>query len=689
MPDLLLELLSEEIPARMQVRAAKELERLLVGGLSDRGLLFESVRSFAGPRRLTLAIGGLPGQQSDRVEEKKGPRVGAPEKAVQGFLKSAGVTLQQCETRSDDKGQFYIASITRKGRATADVLAELIPEAIAKLPWPKSMRWGSGTFRWVRPLHSIVATFEGEVVSFEIAGLRSGNTSRGHRFLAPDPFEVRHFEDYETKLRKAFVIIDHGERREIIVNEARQKAFALGMEPVGDEALFDEVAGLVEWPTVLIGTIAPEFMELPAEILQLSMRTHQKYLPLRHMDDGRLADRFAVVTNMIAADGGKEIVHGNERVLRPRLSDAKFFWEHDRKRSLESRVSLLKQVVFHARLGTQFDRVNRIVALAVEIARRIGADVKLAERSALLCKSDLTTDVVGEFPELQGVMGRYYALHDGEAQEVATAIFEHYKPAGPSDRLPSIPVSMAVALADKLDLLTGLFAAGEKPSGSGDPYALRRAALGVVRIVLENRLRLPLAPIVREHLARLAAGHVRIEALDAVAGEILSFFVERLEAALRDRGVRHDLIMAVFALSGEDDLVLLVDRVEALKVFLASDDGANLLTGYRRAANILRIEEKKDKASYRGIPESLQQEEERELHASLIHAKVEAAKALSQEDFAGAMSACARLRAPVDRFFDHVTVNAADAALRVSRLKLLSQIVETAHQVADFSKIEG
>lgn len=689
MPDLLLELFSEEIPARMQVRAAKELERLIVGGLSDRGLLFESIRSFGGPRRLTIAIGGLPGQQSDRVEEKKGPRVGAPEKAIQGFLKSAGVTLQQCETRSDEKGQFYVASIGRKGRPTTEVLAELIPEAITKLPWPKSMRWGSGTFRWVRPLHSILATFEGEVVSFEIAGLRSGNTTRGHRFHAPDPFEVRHFEDYGKKLRKAFVLIDHAERREIIVNDARQKAFALGMEPVGDEALFDEVAGLVEWPSVLIGTIASEFMELPAEILQLSMRTHQKYLPLRHMGDGRLADRFAVVTNMVAADGGKEIVRGNERVLRPRLSDAKFFWEHDRKRSLESRLPLLKQVVFHARLGSQFDRVRRIVALSGEIARRIGADVGPAERAALLCKSDLTTDVVGEFPELQGVMGRYYALHDGEGEEVATAIFEHYKPAGAADRLPSKPVSMAVALADKLDLLTGLFAAGEKPSGSGDPYALRRAALGVVRIVLENRLRLPLAPLVREHLARFSADNVQIASPETVAGEILSFFVERLEVALRDRGMRHDLIMAVFALSGEDDLVLLVDRVEALKAFLASNDGANLLTGYRRAANILRIEEKKDKASYRGIPESLQQDEERELRAALIHAKVDAAKALSREDFAGAMSACALLRAPVDRFFDRVTVNTSDAALRVSRLKLLSQIVETAHQVADFSKIEG
>lgn len=689
MPDLLLELFSEEIPARMQVRAANELERLLVGALSDQGLLFESARSFAGPRRLTVAIGGLPVKQADRTDERKGPRVGAPEKAIQGFLKSAGVTLEQCEERSDEKGKFYVAAIQRRGRPTAEVLAEIIPEAIGKLPWPKSMRWGSGSFRWVRPLHSILATFEGEIVDFTVAGLRSGNITRGHRFLAPHEIEVRHFEDYEHRLRKAFVLIDYAERREIIANEARQKAFALGLEPARDEGLLDEVAGLAEWPSILIGAIAPEFMELPQEILQLSMRTHQKYLSLRHAGTGTLADRFAVVTNMVTPDHGREIIRGNERVLRPRLSDAKFFWEQDRKQSLESRVAALKQVVFHARLGTQLDRVERIVALSAEIARITGADTDQSRRAALLCKSDLVTAVVGEFPELQGVMGRYYALHDGEQDAVATAIYEHYRPAGPSDTLPSGPVAIAVALADKLDMLTGLFAVGEKPSGSGDPYALRRAALGIIRIVLENSLRLPLAPLLRDHLGRLRDGGVRIEDADSAGREILSFFVERLQVALRERGIRHDLIDAVFALSGESDLVLLVRRVEALQQFLGSDDGANLLTGYRRAANILRIEEKKDKTTFRGIPELLQQEEEQELHAALVHAKVEAAKSLSGEDFAGAMSAVARLRPPVDRFFEHVTVNAADPVLRSSRLKLLSQIVETAHQVADFSKIEG
>ena len=688
MPDLLLELFSEEIPARMQVRAAKDLERLLVGGLSDHGLLFESVRSFAGPRRLTVAIGGLPATQKDRTEERKGPRAGAPEKAIQGFLKSAGVTLEQCQQRSDEKGDYYVAVIARKGRATADVLGEIIPDAISRLAWPKSMRWGSGSFRWIRPLHSILALFEGEVVQFEIAGLRGGNITHGHRFLASQALEIRHFEDYESKLRKAFVMIDHSERRDVILNEARQKAFAQGLEIVPDDGLLDEVAGLAEWPSVLIGSIAPEFMELPEEILHLSMRTHQKYLALRHGATGKLADRFAVVTNMLTEDGGKEIVKGNERVLRPRLSDAKFFWEQDRKRSLESRVDTLKRVVFHAKLGTQFERVERIVALAGSIACVIGANVELAKRAALLCKADLVTEVVGEFPELQGVMGRYYALHDGEPEAVANAIEDHYKPAGPSDSLPSTPVGMAVALADKLDMMTGLFAAGEKPTGSGDPYGLRRAALGIIRIILESRLRLALGAIVREQLGRFGENGLQA-APDSVAGEVLSFFVERLQVALKERGIRHDLIQAVFVLCGEDDLVRLVRRVEALQSFLSTENGANLLTGYRRAANILRIEEKRDKALYRGIPELLHQEEEQELHAALVHAKVETARALAQEDSTAAMSALARLRAPVDRFFDRVTVNTADAAQRISRLKLLSQIVETAHQVADFSKIEG
>ena len=462
MPDLLLELFSEEIPARMQTQGAKDLERLVVGALSDRGLLFEAVRGFAGPRRLTLAISGLPAKQPDVSEEKKGPRINAPEKAIEGFLKSAGVTLDQCEKRADPKGDFYVAVIHRKGRATSDVLAEILPETIAKLPWPKSMRWGDGTFRWVRPLHSIIATFDGEVVPFEIAGVKSGNFTRGHRFLSQGAIEVRRFEDYEKKLRDAHVILDGAERRETILHDARQKAFALGLELIEDEGLANEVMGLAEWPVVLIGQIDSAFMDVPGEILQTSMRTHQKYFALRDPKTGKLANRFAVVANMVAQDGGKQIVAGNERVLRARLSDAKFFWDQDKKRTLESRVADLKDIVFHAKLGTQLERVERIEALAGEIAKIIGADVEKSKRAARLAKADLTTGVVGEFPELQGIMGRYYALNDGEPAEVADAIRDHYKPLGPSDQVPTATVSIAVALADKLDTLSRFFAIGRE-----------------------------------------------------------------------------------------------------------------------------------------------------------------------------------------------------------------------------------
>ena len=752
--DLLLELFSEEIPARMQVQAGKDLERLIVGALSDRGLLFEAVRAFAGPRRLTLAMTGLPFKQPDVSEEKKGPRVGAPEKAIEGFLRSAGVTLDQCQTRSDGKGEFYVAIIARKGRQTLDVLAEILPEQIAKLPWPKSMRWGDGAFRWVRPLHSIVATFDGGVIPFEIAGtgsspvyggggprsggggaIAAGNKTSGHRFLSSGPITVRRFEDYEKKLSDARVILDGPERREIILHDAKQKAFALGLELIDDEGLANEVMGLAEWPVVLIGQIDPAFMDVPAEILQTYMRTHQKYFALRDPARGKLANRFALVSNMAADDGGYEIIAGNERVLRARLSDAKFLWDQDRKRTLESRVEDLKDIVFHAKLGTQFERVERIEALAGEIAKIIGADVDMAKRAARLCKADLTTGVVGEFPELQGVMGRYYALHDGEPPEVADAIRDHYKPLGPSDAVPTAPVSIAVALADKLDTLVGFFAIGEKPTGSGDPYALRRAALGTIRTLIEGALRLGLLGILEtgsfNHLLfhkrylvndavdpemhdfvgivksnYWATGHITVphshydvkkDEIEAYANETYGnvipdlrfFFTDRLKVALREKGVRHDLIDAVFALGGEDDLVRLVRRVEALQAFLKTDDGANLLIGYRRAANILKIEEKKDKRDYRGIPDHLHQEEEQELQAALVRCKVEAAKALSSEDFEAAMKALAALRVPVDRFFDKVTVNTDDKSLRENRLKLLSQIVETAYQVADFSKVEG
>lgn len=674
MPELLLELFSEEIPARMQAQAAKDLERLVVGALSDRGLLFEGIKAFSGPRRLTLVIAGLPAQQKDVEEERKGPRVGAPEKAIEGFLRSAGVTLEQCVKESDGKGEFYVARIKRVGRATADVLAEILPETLAKLPWPKSMRWPGSNVRWVRPLHAIVCTLDGEVVPFAFAGVESGRTTYGHRFLSKGAIEVRHYDDYVKKLHDAYVIVDAAERKEIIRNAVVNGAFALGLEPVPDEGLFDEVSGLAEWPVVLFGKIGDEFMNLPPEILRTTMRTHQKYFALRKPDETGLANRFAVVSNMVASDGGKEIVSGNERVLRPRLSDAKFFWDQDRKRTLESRVDDLKKIVFHAKLGTQYERVERIEALAGEIAAKIGADVAKAKRAAHLCKADLTTGIVGEFPELQGAMGRYYALHDGEDPPVADAIRDHYKPLGPSDEAPSAPVSMAVALADKLDQLVGFFAIGEKPTGSGDPYALRRAALGLIRIVLDRGLRIRVAPLAAKS-----------------AQDVLEFLADRLKVALRDKGVRHDLIDAVFSLGGEDDLVRLVARVEVLQAFLKTEDGANLLAGYRRAVNIVKAEEKKDKTTYEGEPDPklLQAPEEIALFKEMAEARELIAAELARERFTEAMTVMARLREPVDAFFDKVTVNAPDAKLRQNRLLLLSRLRASLHAVADFSKIEG
>ncbi|MBN9533546.1 MAG: glycine--tRNA ligase subunit beta [Alphaproteobacteria bacterium] len=723
MPDFLLELLSEEIPARMQVQAAKDLERLVVGALSDRGLLFEAAQGFSGPRRLTLAITGLPVKQPDVSEEKKGPRVNAPEKAIEGFLRSAGVTLAQCEKRDDGKGEFYVAVIARKGRPTAEVLAEILPELLAKLPWPKSMRFPGSPVRWVRPLHSILATFDGEVVPFEFAGVQSGSTTRGHRFLSQGEIFARRFEDYEAALKAGHVILDPEERREIILHDAKQKAFALGLELIADEGLLNEVAGLAEWPVVLIGTIEDQFMDVPPEILQTSMRTHQKYFSLHDPKTGKMANRFAVVANMIAEDGGKEIVAGNERVLRARLSDAKFFWDQDRKRTLESRVDDLKKIVFHAKLGTQYERVERIESLAGEIAEKIGAGlaegereklVGKAKRAARLSKADLTTGVVGEFPELQGVMGRYYALHNNEDAEVADAIRDHYKPVGPSDAVPSAPVSMAVALADKLDQLAGFFAIDEKPTGSSDPYALRRAALGVIRILVSNSVRLQLTNLIGAHVQKrvlpTVRGYANPQALELddeiVVLEMLAFLADRLAVALSTDGLRVDCVRAVFhntkdlkeheiadgkVLYQNDDLVWMVAATRALQEFLKSEDGANLLTAYKRAANILKAEEKKDKTSYDGAPDpdALAQPEEKALFAELAVASDLIKAEIERERFVEAMGVMARLRGPVDAFFDKVTVNDKDAGLRRNRLLLLSRLRAVMHQVADFSKVEG
>jgi glycyl-tRNA synthetase beta chain len=670
MPDLLLELFSEEIPARMQAGAARDLERLMVGALTDRGYLFEGIKAFAGPRRLTLAIAGLPAKQSDVREELKGPKTDAPQAALDGFLKKTGLSKDQLKVEKAPKGDVYMAVVERKGRETPHVLAEIIPDMMAKLPWPKSMRWKPGSaVRWVRPLHSILCTFDGELVPFSFAGISTGLHTRGHRFLSEGKIEAKRFDDYAQKLKAAHVVLEADERAAIIFEGIKQAAFVHGLEMIPDEGLLAEVCGLAEWPVVYVGTIQPEFMDVPAEILQTSMRTHQKYFSLRDPKTGKMANRFALVANMIAKDGGKEIVAGNERVLRARLSDAKFFWDEDRKHTLESRVEKLKGVVFHAKLGTQYERVTRIEKLAGEIAAKIGADVEKSKRAARLAKADLTTGVVGEFPELQGVMGRYYALHDKEDAAVADAVRDHYKPVGPSDAVPAEKISITVALADKLDALTGFFAAGEKPTGSGDPFALRRAALGVIRILLENKVRFPLA----------------------LGSDLLSFFADRLKVALKEKGVRHDLIDAVFSLGGEDDLVRLVARVEALQAFLKSDDGANLLAGYKRAANILKAEEKKDGKNFISeVSEKLLTEAvEKSLFAALAKARTAITAALAKEDFAAAMQQMASLRVPVDAFFEAVKVNADDKQVRENRLSLLASLRATLHQVADFSKIEG
>ena len=714
MPDLLLELFSEEIPARMQIGAARDLERLVVGALTDRGFLFDGIRAFAGPRRLTLAVAGLPAKQRDVREELKGPKLDAPPAAIDGFLKKTGLTRDRLKVEKTPKGDVYIAVIERAGRDTREVLAEILPEAIAKLPWPKSMRWRPGDpVRWVRPLHSIIATFDGEVVPFSFAGIQSGNTTMGHRFLSKGALTVKRFDDYEAALKKAHVVLDAEERKAIIFEGVKSAAFIHGLEMIPDEGLLNEVAGLAEYPVVLVGAIPNEFMDVPAEILQTSMRTHQKYFSLRDPKTGKMANRFALVANMVAEDGGKEIVAGNERVLRARLSDAKFFWDEDRKIKLAVRVDALKGIVFHAKLGTQYERVERIAKLAGEIAGKIGADPKKAERAAWLCKADLTTGVVGEFPELQGVMGRYYALHDKEYADVADAIRDHYKPLGQSDSVPQGKTAIAVALADKLDALTGFFIVGEKPTGSGDPYALRRAVLGVIRIALDNKLRISLNQImnIAEGLVvatfvaatirneRAKGGAVMVGAGRAVlpsglsvpVSDLLIFFADRLKVALKEKGIRHDLIDAVFALGHEDDLVRLVARVDALQAFLKTDDGVNLLAGYKRAANILKAEEKKDAKPYIGeVHEKLLAAlPEKNLFAALAKARAAIAPALEKEDFAAAMRQMAALRGPVDAFFDGVKVNDEDPKLRDNRLNLLAALRAALHQVADFSKIEG
>lgn len=696
MAEFLLELFSEEIPAGMQVRAAAELERLITAGLKDAGLAWTATEAHVTPRRLTLWIDGLPLSQPDLKEERKGPRVDAPEKAIAGFLRSTGLTLEQCERRETPKGAVWFALVERLGRPTGEVLVEVIGRALKDLPWPKSMRWAEGGFRWVRPLHHILAVFDGAPLVGEVepephSRFVFSALVRGHRFLAPDAVPVSSYAEYRQALRDGFVILDREERKALILEQAIKLAKAEGLRLRADPALVDEVAGLVEWPVAHLGLIDDAFMDVPPEVLISSMRSHQRYFALETRD-GSLAPRFVTVANQPTKDGGAAVIDGNERVLRARLSDAKFFWDQDRKVKLEERVPALKEIIFHAKLGTMEDKVIRLQTLAAELADVIpGGDPDRARSAALLAKADLTSGMVGEFPELQGVMGRYYAQAEGETDEVAEAIAQHYSPLGPNDACPSQPTAVALALADKIDTLVGFFAIDEKPTGSRDPYALRRAALGVIRLIVENKLRVAMAAVARNAWRLYGTQKTPMNPAEDTADDLLAFFADRLKVALREKGVRHDLVDAVFALGGEDDLVRLLARVEALAGFLDSEDGANLLVAYRRAGNIVRIESKKDKSLHDGPVDRklLREPDEKALVKALDRVTKEIEPLITAEDFVGAMEALAALRAPVDRFFDTVTVNADDRALRGNRLRLLSQITRTMNQIADFSKIEG
>jgi glycyl-tRNA synthetase beta chain len=844
MPDLLLELFSEEIPARMQAKGAEDLRRMVTDRLVAEGLVYEGAKAFATPRRLTLTVHGIPARQSDLKEERKGPRVGGPEAAIAGFLKATGLaSLDEAKIQRDPKkGDFYIALIEKPGRATLDVLADTLPVIVRTFPWPKSMRWGErsarpGALQWVRPLHSIVATFgmeteEPEVVKFAIDGIEAGQTTYGHRFMAPAAISVRRFEDYETKLQAAKVVLDPQRRKDVILAEARTLAQAQNFELVEDQFLLDEVAGLVEWPVVLMGSFDEEFLSIPGEVIRATIRNNQKCFVVSDPKTGKLTNKFILTANIEASDGGKAIIAGNERVIRARLSDAKFFYETDLKKwneePLEERLRKFRNIIFHERISTQAERIKRIEAIAGELAPVVGADGEKAKRAALLAKADLLSEVVGEFPEMQGLMGRYYALAQGEDTSVAAAIENHYRPQGPSDSLPTDPVGVTVALADKIDTLVNFWIVNEKPTGSKDPYALRRAAIAVIRLVIENKIRIKLfdafafAAIVplgffgvsefyyylksespsnlenqgrkyldgqirelgffnydglynesidglidfiaqkryltssdvnflnlkaskfeelylrqfafagnsseaRENTAKLATKVEKLvrrirelQALEeklseeerkeffhlgvynrkkfseiftfqsAIAGQLLSFFADRLKVQLREQGARHDLVDAVFALGGQDDLLMVVRRVEALGKFLDTEDGKNLLAGVKRAANILRVEEKSDKTVYQGTPNVrlLKLKEEKVLRKAIKEAKLEASAAVAQEDFAGAMSAMAKLRPAVDAFFDKVKVNDDDPKVRENRLKLLNEIRAATRAVADFSKIQ-
>ncbi|MDH7806541.1 MULTISPECIES: glycine--tRNA ligase subunit beta [unclassified Rhizobium] len=717
MPDLLLELRSEEIPARMQRKAAGDLKKLVTDALVERGLTYEGAREYWTPRRLTLDIRGLNARSADVREEKKGPRTDANEKAIEGFLRGAGLNdVSEAQVVSDPKkGDFYIAIINKPGRPAEEIIAEVMPGIIRSFPWPKSMRSGpasmpkgssyagiegkgSESLRWVRPLQSIVCLFgpehdETQVIPFVIDGIVAGNVTYGHRFHAPGPITVRRFEDYVSSLEKAKVILDADRRKDIILHDAKDLAFANGLELVEDEGLLEEVSGLVEWPQVLMGTFEEDYLQIPAEIIRLTIKTNQKCFVTRNQgaEEG-LSNRFILISNIEASDGGKEIIHGNGKVVRARLSDARHFWNRDQgdlpdletlkdsaakfgldlKKPLDQRMAKLDalNVTFHAKLGTQGQRVARIRELAKALAPVVGADAALVDRAVVLAKADLRTEAVGEFPELQGLMGRKYATLQGENESVAAAIEDHYKPQGPSDRLPADKVAITVALADKLDTLVGFWAIDEKPTGSKDPFALRRAALGVVRILLEKNVRLPLLSVAKDT-------------------DLLSFFHDRLKVYLRDLGARYDLIDAVLT-PESDDLLMIARRVEALTAFITGEDGRNLLAGAKRATQLLAAEEKKATVVADGVSEELLKlDAEEALYAAIKTASADAAKAVETEDFRSAMQALSTLRAPVDKFFEDVLVNDEDAAIRANRLALLKAIREATGTVADFSKITG
>ena len=727
MPNLLLELRSEEIPARMQRKAAGDLKKLVTDALVEAGLSYEGAREYWTPRRLTLDIHGLTARSADVREERKGPRTDANEKAIEGFLRGAGLSsVSEAQVVSDPKkGDFYVAVISKPGRATEEIVAEVMPGIIRDFPWPKSMRWGKasskpGALRWVRPLQSIVCTFgpeheETAVIPFEIDGIIASNITYGHRFHAPEAITIRRFDDYAASLEKAKVILDAERRKDIILHDARDIAFANGLEMVEDEGLLEEVSGLVEWPQVLMGSFEEDYLSIPSEIIRLTIKTNQKCFVTRPQAGETLSNKFILISNIQAKDGGKEIVHGNGKVVRARLSDALHFWKRDQgnlpdlqtleasaakfgldlNKPLDQRMAKLDalDVTFHAKLGTQGARVERIRLLARDLAQITGADAALVDRAAVLAKADLRTEAVGEFPELQGLMGRKYAALQGEDTSVAVAIEDHYKPQGPSDRVPTDKVAIAVALADKLDTLIGFWAIDEKPTGSKDPFALRRAALGVVRILLERNVRLPLLTIARQgSLLAKTSGAAAFSFKDIPAEiftDLLSFFHDRLKVYLRDQGARHDLIDAVLT-PDADDLLMVARRVEALTAFITSEDGKNLLAGTKRATQLLAAEEKKGTVIADGVSESLLKlDAEKELFAAISGASKDASDAVATEDFRSAMEALSKLRGPVDRFFTDVLVNDEDAAIRANRLALLRLIREATGTVADFSKISG